>query len=101
MHDKGIDISGGQKQRIGIARAIYSDRKITIFDESTSSLDSETELEIMKQIEENKKDKIFVIISHKKSTLKFCDKIAFFKNGEIERVSPYNEKDSYFKNLSD
>ena len=101
MHDKGIDISGGQKQRIGIARAIYSNRKITIFDESTSSLDSETELEIMRQIEENKKDKIFVIISHKKSTLKFCDKIAYFKNGEIEKVSPYNEKDPYFNNFSD
>ena len=71
----GISISGGQKQRIGIARAIYKDSDILIFDEPTSSLDEKTEDEIMKTIYSLRGYKTIIIITHKVSSLKKCDKI--------------------------
>ncbi|WP_440928165.1 ATP-binding cassette domain-containing protein [Candidatus Pelagibacter sp.] len=70
--EKGFKISGGQKQRIGIARAIYTNPKIIILDESTNALDSDTELEIIKSL---KNEKMTVIhITHKKELLKHSDK---------------------------
>jgi ATP-binding cassette, subfamily B, bacterial PglK len=71
----GTSISGGQKQRIGIARAIYKDSDILIFDEPTSSLDEKTEEEIMKTIYSLKGYKTIIIITHKVSSLEKCDKI--------------------------
>ncbi|MDC0043745.1 ABC transporter ATP-binding protein/permease [Candidatus Pelagibacter sp.] len=91
IHDKGLDISGGQKQRIGIARALYLNKKITILDEATNSLDSDTEIKILEHIKKNKKDKIFIIVSHKKSTLKYCDNIIFLNKGKIDSEESYDE----------
>ena len=71
----GLSISGGQKQRIGIARAIYKDSDILIFDEPTSSLDEKTENEIMKTIYSLKGYKTIIIITHNVSSLEKCDKI--------------------------
>ena len=71
----GSKISGGQKQRIGIARALYNDPKILIFDESTSSLDIETEKKIIKEIKLLKNKKTVIIISHRLSSLKYCDSV--------------------------
>ena len=71
----GISISGGQKQRIGIARAIYNDSDLLLFDEPTSSLDSKTEKEIMNTIYSLKRKKTIVIVTHKIDTLNKCDKI--------------------------
>lgn len=71
----GTSISGGQKQRIGIARAIYKDSDILIFDEPTSSLDEKTEEEIMKTIYSLKGYKTIIIVTHKVSSLEKCDKI--------------------------
>ena len=71
----GKRISGGQKQRIGIARAFYNDPKFLIFDEATSSLDNETERKIISEIRLLKKKKTVIIVSHKLSSLKYCDKI--------------------------
>jgi ABC-type multidrug transport system fused ATPase/permease subunit len=73
--NKGITLSGGQIQRIGIARAIYHNPKILILDESTSSLDSNTENEFLDILQKLKKSTTMIIISHKKSTLRFCNKI--------------------------
>jgi len=71
----GVKISGGQRQRIALARAFYHQRNIIFMDESTSALDNETEHEIAKEIKKMKGDKTVIIISHRLSMLKYCDKI--------------------------
>ena len=86
--ERGNRISGGQLQRVGIARALYHDPKILIFDESTSALDDETEAEIMKNIYSFRKKKTLIIITHKKELLKVCDKIYELENG----IFKLNEK---------
>ena len=84
--ERGVGISGGQKQRIGIARALYKNPEIVIFDESTSSLDSETEKSVMKSIYNLKGDKTLIIVSHRNSTLNQCDKIYEIKDKNIIQV---------------
>ena len=78
--------SGGERQRIGIARAIYHNPEILIFDESTSSLDLETEKKILKEIYSFKKKKTIFIISHKNKTLENCDYILKIKNKKLEKI---------------
>ena len=75
LSQDGVSISGGQKQRIGIARAIYNDSDLLLFDEPTSSLDSKTEKEIMNTIYKLKGNKTVIIVTHKTETLNKCDKI--------------------------
>ena len=73
--ERGIKLSGGQRQRLAIARALYFEPQILIFDESTSSLDIETEKNLMETITKFKGAKTMIIISHRPSTLEKCDKI--------------------------
>ena len=73
--DIGLTLSGGQKQRIGIARAMYNNPEILILDEATSSLDVETEENILKLLKELSLNCTILIVSHKQNTLKICDKI--------------------------
>lgn len=68
-------LSGGQKQRIGIARALYNNPEILILDEATSALDYLTEEKILNILKELKSKCTIIIVSHKKNTLKICDKI--------------------------
>ena len=75
--ERGQKISAGQKQRIGIARMLYADRKILIFDESTNALDKKTEAEIIEFIQRLKKVCTIIIISHDHSNLKICDDIIY------------------------
>ena len=84
--DRGIMLSGGQKQRIAIARALYDDPEVLVLDEATSALDSETEEEIMKEIYDVSKDRTLIIVAHRLTTLKDCDRIFVINNGEIERI---------------
>lgn len=81
--ERGMQISGGQLQRIGIARALYINPEILIFDESTSSLDNETELKIMETIKNVKKDKTVIFVSHKKTPMKFCNKLFEIKKSGV------------------
>ena len=83
--EKGIRLSGGQQQRIGIARALYRDPEILILDEATSSLDQVTEKKIMESIQFLKKKKTMIIVTHRLSTVKNCDKIFFIDKGIITK----------------
>ena len=73
--EDGVKISGGQRQRLGIARAIYRNPQVLILDEPTSSLDNETEEDFIKTIFSMKRKKTIIIVSHKDSVLKKCDRI--------------------------
>jgi ABC-type multidrug transport system fused ATPase/permease subunit len=85
IFERGQNISGGEIQRIGICRAIYNNPQLLIFDEFTSSLDDDTEQQILKEIELFQ-DKTMILVSHKKSTLKFCKKIFQLKDGKINQI---------------
>lgn len=83
MGERGIRLSGGQLQRVGIARALYNNPKILIFDEASSALDAATEEKIIKEIDQLKRDKTILIISHRLSTLQHCDFVYEIKDGKI------------------
>jgi ATP-binding cassette subfamily C protein len=76
--EDGVKISGGQRQRLGIARAIYRNPEVLILDEPTSSLDNDTEEDFIKTIFSMKRKKTIIIVSHKDSVLKKCDRIIKF-----------------------
>jgi ABC-type multidrug transport system fused ATPase/permease subunit len=84
--ERGSMLSGGQIQRIGIARAIYHESEVLIFDESTNALDSEAEQKIIEEIADLKKTKTIIIISHKISNLQICDKVFQLKDKKLIQV---------------
>lgn len=79
----GVGLSGGQKQRLGIARALYTNPDILIFDESTSALDETTELNLINMIYSLSRFKTVLIITHKKELLYKCDMVYEIDNGKI------------------
>ena len=89
--ERGVRISGGERQRIGIARALYRKAKILVFDEATSALDNKTEQEVMQAIDGLSDDLTVLIIAHRLSTLKNCDKIVELRNGSINRIGTYED----------
>ena len=76
-------LSSGQKQRVSIARSIYNDRDILIFDEATNALDEENEKTIFSNIQKLNSKKTIIIISHNLENLKICEKIYFLKDGNL------------------
>ena len=89
--EQGIRLSGGQRQRIGIARALYKQTDLLVLDEATSALDNDTEYEVMKELSGLKKDLTVLIIAHRLSTLKGCDKIIKLHNNGAVDVGGYDE----------
>lgn len=86
--ERGVKLSGGQKQRIGIARALYRESEIIIFDEATSSLDNSTEKKVMDSINRLDSYLTIVIIAHRLSTLANCDRVIKIEKGLIKYDGP-------------
>ena len=100
--ENGIRLSGGQRQRIAIARAFYRNTKIIVMDEATSALDNKTESNLIKAISTLNKDFTFIFIAHRISTIKECDCIYEFTNGEVTAFGKYNQllaKSESFKEM--
>lgn len=81
--ERGIRLSGGQRQRIGIARALYKNASILIFDEATSALDDSTEKAVMDAIESLSRSLTILIIAHRLTTLRNCDRVIELKDGSV------------------
>ena len=84
--ERGIRLSGGQRQRIGIARALYKRASVLVFDEATSALDTRTEEGVMASVAGLAKDITIIMIAHRLTTLKDCDRVIHLEHGLIERV---------------
>ena len=89
--ERGIRLSGGQRQRIGIARALYKKSNVLVFDEATSALDNETEREVMKAIKGLGDEITVLIIAHRLTTLKDCDKVVQLGDNHALSVGSYQE----------
>lgn len=81
--ERGVRLSGGQRQRIGIARSLYHDAELIVFDEATSALDNLTESEVMDAIDSLPGDKTVLMIAHRLSTVKHCDRIVVMEQGRV------------------
>lgn len=82
--ERGVRLSGGQKQRIGIARALYHNPKVLVLDEATSALDNQTEQAVMDAVNNLAKNITIILIAHRLSTVKNCDKIYLLNHGELK-----------------
>jgi ATP-binding cassette, subfamily B, bacterial PglK len=91
LNEHGARLSGGQRQRVGIARALYDDPNILVFDEATSALDGETEYEITRAIQELKVNKTIIVIAHRLSTVRSCDRLFFLDEGRLVDSGSFDE----------
>ena len=87
--ERGVRLSGGQRQRVGIARALYKQVTVLVFDEATSALDNATEQEVMNAIEGLNRDLTIVIVAHRLTTVKRCDKIFEISSGQVVAQGTY------------
>lgn len=102
LGERGINISGGQKQRIAIARAMIKEPSILILDDSLSAVDTKTEDLIFKNVFKKESTSTKIIISHRVSTLKYCDNIIVLKDGEIIQSGNHNKlknEAGYYKEI--
>jgi len=89
--ERGVRLSGGQRQRIGIARALYHNPQVLILDEATSALDNQTEHGVMNAINNLSKDITIILIAHRLSTVKNCNKIFLLEKGQLKNEGTFEE----------
>lgn len=89
--ERGVRLSGGQRQRIGIARALYRAPSLLIMDEATSALDNITERVVMEAVQNIRSDTTIIMIAHRLSTVRDCDRIFLMEKGQIAAAGTYDE----------
>ena len=103
--ERGLKLSGGEKQRVAIARALLKRTPIMCFDEATSALDTETERQVQDAINEVSQGSTSLIIAHRLSTVRDCDKIIVLKHGVIVEEGSHEVllslEGGYYKRLWD
>jgi len=100
--EHGVRLSGGQRQRIGIARALYKRARVLVFDEATSALDNATEQAVIESIDLLSSELTILIIAHRLSTVRHCDKIVELSSGKVVAEGRYDsllEQSSSFRKL--
>ena len=91
LGERGVTLSGGQKQRVSIARALAKEKNVLIMDDSLSAVDTQTEEEILKNLNTDEADVLKIIISHRVSTIKDADEILFIEDGAIVERGTHDE----------
>jgi len=89
--ENGVRLSGGQRQRVALARAFYHGRNVLVMDEATSALDAQVEREISDEIGRLKGEKTLIIVAHRITTLKNCDRIYRLADGKIVECTTYKD----------
>jgi len=104
LGDRGVLLSGGQRQRITIARELLRGSPLLILDEATSALDSATEQEIQHELEAAHGERTIIMIAHRLSTVRHCDRIFVLENGRLVESGSYDElyrKGGIFRSMAD
>jgi ATP-binding cassette subfamily C protein len=89
--ERGVRLSGGQRQRAGIARALYSSPSLLVLDEATSSLDTDTEARITQTVESLRGKLTQIIVTHRLSTVRKCDRIYVLERGSVVAVGTFQQ----------
>ena len=89
--ERGVRLSGGERQRVGLARALYHEPEVLVFDEATSALDSRTEGEVVRAIEALHGAKTLIVIAHRLSTVRHCDRLLFLQSGHVADCGAFDE----------
>lgn len=89
--ERGVRLSGGQRQRIGIARALYHNPQVLILDEATSALDGLTEQAVMEEVYNLGREMTIILIAHRLSTVRQCDRIFVLESGKVSAAGTYDE----------
>ena len=89
--ERGVRLSGGQRQRIGIARALYHRPAVLVMDEATSALDNQTERQFVDALNALQGEHTVVVIAHRLSTVRHCDRLYLLERGEVTAEGTYDE----------